>query len=756
VFFTLALASCTSSYTPVDAGEEVRLDGEDGGDVADGEGGCIDAYPGQVLITEIMADPRAAAGKPGRFVELYNNGFETLYMQGWVLKDGANEAEIGLPEEKEFFPDTHVVLAFEADPQKNGGLEPDLVIDGIDPSRGLLFIQSGDVEVDRVAFSGVGWTIPPGASLNLDPGKYDLLQNDRADNWCTATEAYGDGDLGTPGSINTVCVPPVCGDGEAEYPEQCDDGKNGDDLDGCRDDCTFTCGDPETDCPDTAEDCLGFVCEPSTLGQVCLEVADDQDVPDDGNPCTFGVCDQGTGSHQNHENGHPCDNLGGLPGDYCKEGACIEPVCGDDITGPLEQCDDGNNEDGDGCSAICEFEFCGNSELDGEEQCDDGRNGDDLDGCRDDCKYTCSIPSLDCPDTPGDCHSPVCIPNALGQICAEAVDTSDVPDDNNPCTADSCRSNGTAAHLPLENGTTCDNQAEPPGDYCAGGFCIDPVCGDGIEGPLEACDDGNFSACDGCLPTCELHTNTCGDGFTCPPEKCDDGNDHTGDGCTPECKVEAGTCPPDMVPIPADPAHDVPDPFCMDVYEASRADATAAGEDAMGTDVNKAVSQKGVIPWHVNPMSARVFEQFQAACRTAGKRICKKEEFKTACSRAGSNLYVFGNTFDREICNCVDTFCDDHCTEHGIDPCSTADNCGYTYRCFHAVPTGDFSGCTNAYKTFDICGNVWEIVPADTDPRGYEVRGGAFNCAGASARLQCTFNAGWTGLYAGFRCCRDY
>lgn len=748
VLVVFTLAACTSNYTPMDSGEEILPDGEDGGsDAADGEGGCIDAYPGQVLITEIMADPRAAPGESGRFIELYNNGFETLHMQGWMLNDGVSEVEIALTGETDFAPQTHLVIAFEADTGKNGGLEPGLVIEGFDLNRRILFIQVGDVEVDRVAFSGVGWTIQPGASLSLDPDKYDFLQNDDPDNWCPAIEAYGDGDLGTPGSINTACVPPECGNGEAEHPEHCDDGQNGDDLDGCQDDCTFTCEDPQTNCPDTAGDCMGFACEPNSLGQVCVGIFDDQDVPDDGNQCTFGTCDQGSGSHENHEDGYPCDNPGGLPGDYCKEGACIEPVCGDDITGPLEQCDDGNDEDGDGCSAICEFELCGNSEPDGEEQCDDGRNGNDLDGCRDDCKYTCSIPSLNCPDTPGDCHSPICIPNTLGQVCSEIIDTSDILDDDNPCTADSCLASGNASHVPLPDGTVCDNLAGLLGDYCAGGFCIDPVCGDGIEGPLEACDDGNFSTCDGCLPTCRPHTNTCGDGFTCPPEECDDGNDQTGDGCTPGCAVETGTCPPDMVPIP------VAEPFCMDIYEASRADATATG---MGADVNKAVSQAGVIPWFVNPMTDRMFEQFQAACRTSGKRICEKEEFFTACSQDGSNLYVFGNTFDREICNCVDTFCDDYCTEHGVDPCSTADNCGYTYYCFHAVPTGDLVDCTNDYGTFDICGNAWEIVPSDTDLRGYEVRGGAFNCAGASARLQCTFNASWTALYAGFRCCRDY
>ncbi|HPA57637.1 MAG TPA: hypothetical protein PLT70_09440 [bacterium] len=38
---------------------------------------------------------------------------------------------------------------------------------------------------------------------------------------------------------------------------------------------------------------------------------------------------------------------------------------------------------------------------------------------------------------------------------------------------------------------------------------------------------------------------------------------------------------------------------------------------------------------------------------------------------------------------------------------------------------------------------------------GYKIRGGAFNCAGAIDRLKCTYSAGWSELYAGFRCCRE-
>ena len=43
----------------------------------------------------------------------------------------------------------------------------------------------------------------------------------------------------------------------------------------------------------------------------------------------------------------------------CFEGKCIDepqPVCGNDILEPSEECDDGNLINGDGCSSICEIE----------------------------------------------------------------------------------------------------------------------------------------------------------------------------------------------------------------------------------------------------------------------------------------------------------------------------------------------------------------------------------------------------------------
>ncbi len=64
---------------------------------------------------------------------------------------------------------------------------------------------------------------------------------------------------------------------------------------------------------------------------------------------------------------------------------CAAPVCGDGNLDPGEECDDGNNTDGDGCDADCAIEpFCGDGSInDPDETCDPP--GDH--GCRDDCTF---------------------------------------------------------------------------------------------------------------------------------------------------------------------------------------------------------------------------------------------------------------------------------------------------------------------------------------------------------------------------------
>lgn len=124
---------------------------------------------------------------------------------------------------------------------------------------------------------------------------------------------------------------PVCGDGQVQGEEQCDDG-NDDNTDDCTNACTeATCGDGITWAGN--EEC------------------------DDGND----------------------DNADACVAD------CLASTCGDGfVQEGVESCDDGNDVDDDQCSNSCILASCGDGELQEGEQCDDG-NDDNTDDCLDTC-----------------------------------------------------------------------------------------------------------------------------------------------------------------------------------------------------------------------------------------------------------------------------------------------------------------------------------------------------------------------------------
>jgi len=75
---------------------------------------------------------------------------------------------------------------------------------------------------------------------------------------------------------------------------------------------------------------------------------------------------------------------------YCGD-ISFPAVCGNNVIEAGEQCDDGNIDDGDGCSSACQTEqqqpACGNGIIEAGEQCDDGaNNGQPLDSCSSDCQ----------------------------------------------------------------------------------------------------------------------------------------------------------------------------------------------------------------------------------------------------------------------------------------------------------------------------------------------------------------------------------
>lgn len=81
-----------------------------------------------------------------------------------------------------------------------------------------------------------------------------------------------------------------------------------------------------------------------------------------------------------------------------------DTVCGNDILEPGEECDDGNNDDGDGCSANCTIEdaICGDGVQEGNEQCDDGSQCTDGTDCTGDPSVCSGVGDETCAPRSGD------------------------------------------------------------------------------------------------------------------------------------------------------------------------------------------------------------------------------------------------------------------------------------------------------------------------------------------------------------------
>jgi cysteine-rich repeat protein len=80
-------------------------------------------------------------------------------------------------------------------------------------------------------------------------------------------------------------------------------------------------------------------------------------------------------------------------------------------------------------------------------------------------------------------------------------------------------------------------------------MCVNPAsyCGDSVLDAGEECDDGNNVGTDACNNLCAI-VEGCGDGNLDPGESCDDDNIVSGDGCSATCAPEL-TCPAGQTPV---------------------------------------------------------------------------------------------------------------------------------------------------------------------------------------------------------------
>jgi len=174
----------------------------------------------------------------------------------------------------------------------------------------------------------------------------------------------------------------ICGDGILTSPENCDDG-NQDSGDGCSSDCNtvedgYICRVPGKKCTPKCGDSKLIGSEQcddgnADSGDGCsstCQIEPGASCPALGQPCKMAVCGNGT-----QEEGENCDlgDKNGLfygDGKGCSKTCTKEPscqdasgktqactsACGDGNVDPGEDCDDGDQVSGDGCSSDCKVE----------------------------------------------------------------------------------------------------------------------------------------------------------------------------------------------------------------------------------------------------------------------------------------------------------------------------------------------------------------------------------------------------------------
>ena len=398
------------------------------GDLIDNDcDGAIDEglwRAGDLVITELMINPSSISDTDGEWIELYNTSGEERVLNGLVLTDESGSDYYQLTSESiiALGAGEYIVLGRNADIDESGGIEIDVVYDGVSLSNesDALVVMFGELVLDVVRWDD-GETMPDeaGTSVSLDPGYFDADENDSASVWCsTAWPTVAEADvLSTPGEDNALC--PTLDhddDGYSIAEGDCDD--TSDEIgphraetpyDGIDNDCDATTLDDDLDedgfllvddCDDEeAEAFPGNIEVCDGIDNDCDNLADDDD-PDITGTRQWYPDDDGDGyGDADAAPTETCDELTG----YIEDNTDCDDSSADYNPGIIEDdCDDPSDYNCDGQVAFIDEDYDGYSACD--EDCDDSDARifpyaweDTSDGVDNDCDgYT----DTDDPDSP--------------------------------------------------------------------------------------------------------------------------------------------------------------------------------------------------------------------------------------------------------------------------------------------------------------------------------------------------------------------
>jgi len=170
---------------------------------------------GDLVITEIHADPDAVSDNVGEWFEIHSLASAEFHLNGVKLGKDPEVAALETIAGADCIviaPGSYSLIANNVDETLNGGLPGEAIVwdtnIALTNASGGLWLGGDDEFLDVVTYAKA----PVGKTTQLDPKFYDPIANDDLAHWCVATTPYGAGDFGTPGAANLACpIAPVEG-----------------------------------------------------------------------------------------------------------------------------------------------------------------------------------------------------------------------------------------------------------------------------------------------------------------------------------------------------------------------------------------------------------------------------------------------------------------------------------------------------------------------------------------------------------------
>ncbi|MCP4920582.1 MAG: lamin tail domain-containing protein [Proteobacteria bacterium] len=181
---------------------------------------------GDVIVTEVLADPSAVTDSKGEYFEIFNTTEEDINLKGWKFEDNDGDS-FSVGWNFKVKAGQYRSLGVDSDSATNGGADIDFAysrskMELDNDADEILLVMDGETIFDLEYTTS--WDLSSGSALQLDSDSHTASSAGDKDYWCDATEELSGGDEGTPSDDNEWCSSvDHDGDGYSEDDGDCDD-----------------------------------------------------------------------------------------------------------------------------------------------------------------------------------------------------------------------------------------------------------------------------------------------------------------------------------------------------------------------------------------------------------------------------------------------------------------------------------------------------------------------------------------------------